>query len=150
MQKTNAKVYFSLFGEEFPIETVSNALGLNPTHSHIKGEEIKRKSNHNVTYTRPLYRKETTWELGTEYEETTDLNEQISQVIEEFQNKEETINELCKTYKLECLFMIVLVINDGFTPATYINKEFINIANQIGAEIHFDIYANPYKSEFDE
>jgi len=43
--------------------------------------------------------------------------------------------------------MIVIVINDGNTPALTINKDFIRMANHMGAEIHFDVYANPYESE---
>ena len=150
MEKTNAKIYFSLYGDDFPIETVSNLLRLAPTHSHIKGDEIERKSNPHVTYTKTHYRKDTTWEIGTEYEETLDLEEQITKVIKQLERKEELINEICKKFILKCHFMIVIKIYEGYPPAITINNEFIRLANQIGAEIHFDIYANPYKSEIDE
>ncbi|TVX94790.1 DUF4279 domain-containing protein [Cohnella terricola] len=150
MEKTNAKVYFSIHGEEFPIERISNGLQLQSTHEHVKGEEIRRKPNSNVTYTKTTHWKDTAWEIGTEYEETHDLDEQINQVIKQLEGKEEIINQICKTYNLECYFMLVIKINEGNTPAISINKDFIRMANNIGAEIHFDLYANPYKSEFDE
>jgi len=98
VEKTNAKVYFSIFGDNFPIEMISKLLGLKPTHSYNKGEEIERKPNPNVTYTQKHYRKETRWELGTEYEETLDLNEQITKVIMQLESKEDVINEFCESY----------------------------------------------------
>ncbi|MDQ0059999.1 DUF4279 domain-containing protein [Paenibacillus harenae] len=150
MKKTNAKIYFRLYGDDFPIETISNLLKLEPTNSHVKGEEIIRKPNPHVTYTKAHYKKDTIWEIGTEYEETFDLEEQIIKVIKQLENKEEIIDEICETYRLKCYFMIVIIINEGDTPAVTINKEFIRMANHIGAEIHFDIYANPYKSKLDE
>jgi len=150
LEKTNAKVYFSIFGDNFPIDTITNSLNLEPTHSHKKGEIINRKTNPIVKSSSVLYRKDTAWQIGTEYEETLDLEEQIIKVIKQLENKEEVITDLCRRFNLECYFMIVIVINEGHTPAISINKEFIRLANSIGAEIHFDTYANPYQSSFDE
>lgn len=148
LEKTNARVYFSIFGDHFPIETVSTILGLKPTCSYIKGEEINEIPH--LRRTKPTYRKETVWEIGTNYEETYDINDQIMQVTNLLQNKEDTIKKLCDEFKLQCLFMIVIVINEGETPATYINKEFIRLAYKLNAEIDFDIYANPYHSTFED
>ncbi len=149
MEKTSAQVYFTIYGDEFPIDYPTKLLELKPTLTYKKGEEIVRKHNPHVTYTLKHYRKETAWEIGTDYEETNDLDEQINKVLKQLKNKEEKLTELCRTYNLKCLFMIVIKINEGITPAVSINKDFIKLADKIGAEIHFDIYANPYKSEFE-
>lgn len=148
MEKSNSKVYFSMFGDHFPIDLVSDLLGLKPTCSYYKGELIPE--NPNIRRIKTMYRKETVWEIGINYEETYDINDQINQVINQLNNKEHTIIELCKEFKLQCLFMIVMIINEGETQATYINKQFIKLANMLDAEIHFDIYANPYKSSFED
>ena len=137
-------MYFTIFGEDFPIEIVSDSLRITPTRSYKKGDVIIREPNPYVIYTGTTYRKETAWEFGTEYEETFDFQEQIANVINQLKNKENIINELCSKYKLKCHFMIVIRINEGNTPAVTINNEFIKLANDIGAEIEFDLYANPY------
>lgn len=142
--KTNAMVYFTIFGEDFPIDTVSDLLKLKPTLSYKRGEEIIRQPNPHVTFTGTMYRKNTAWNIGTEFEETIDLEVQINKVINQMKSNEEIIKEICRTYNLKCHFMIVLKINEGNTPAVTINHEFIRLANNIGAEIEFDLYANPY------
>lgn len=45
--------------------------------------------------------------------------------------------------------MIVIKMNNGDTPGIVINHNFLRLANYLGAEIQFDLYANPYKSLFD-
>lgn len=35
--------------------------------------------------------------------------------------------------------MIVMIINEGETPATYISKDLIKLAYELNAEIDFDI-----------
>ncbi|BBH24420.1 hypothetical protein Back11_57650 [Paenibacillus baekrokdamisoli] len=122
---------------------------LKPTHSHTKGESIQRNPHSNIIQNITNFRKETAWEIGSDYEESLDVDEQLNKVVNQLKGKEEKIIEICKRYNLCCMFMIVIIMNEGFTPTLSINKEMIKIANNIGAEILFDLYANPYKSELD-
>ena len=147
VEKTKIKTYFSLYGDEFPIDCISNELNLEPTFSHIKGEVIPKKTSINIKNNSPSTRKETIWELGTNYEESLDAEEELMKVISRLKGKENKIIELKKKYNLQCLFMIVIIMNEGYTPAVVMNKEIIEFIHIIDAEVHFDLYANPYQFE---
>ncbi|MEK4251883.1 DUF4279 domain-containing protein [Paenibacillus sp. FSL W7-1287] len=149
LEKTNARVYLRIYGDSFPIDLLTELLKIQPTQAYSKGEEIIRKPNPNVIYRGKHYRQESAWELSTEYEETYDLEKPIDEILIRLKNKEEIIKDFCKEYDLKCHFMIVIVIKNGETPSIVLNKELISIANYIEAEIHFDLYAHPYESEFD-
>lgn len=138
MEKTQVMVYFSLFGDEFPIEEVTKKLGLIPTQTYKKGDIIP---NHSTA----SYRKETSWDLGTGYQESFDVNNQFQQILEKLQNKSSIINELKRTYTLDCKFFIVVIIKEGNAPALYLDNEMIKFALSIEAEFDVDLYANPYQ-----
>ncbi|MBT2663295.1 DUF4279 domain-containing protein [Bacillus sp. ISL-45] len=137
MDQTKVMVCFSLFGDDFPVGYVTDKLKIQPTNSHRKGDIIPNRST-------TLYRKETCWEYGTEYEETEDVNDQLQKIMEQLQNKSLYIHELKKAYSLDCKFFIVIKIEAGETPALYLSKEFIKFASIVEAEIDFDLYANPF------
>lgn len=141
MDKTQVMVYFSLYGDEFPIDYVTDKLGIQPTNSYRKGDLIPNRST-------KVYRKETSWDLGTEYEESIDVNDQLQKIKQQLQNKSSNINELIKAYSLACKFFIVIKIENGETPALYLSKEFIKFASIIEAEIDIDLYADPYESDY--
>ncbi|WP_148302647.1 DUF4279 domain-containing protein [Caldalkalibacillus mannanilyticus] len=115
---------------------------------NCKGEIIQRKSTPYVTYSGTHYWKETSWEIGIDYEESFDTGEQLNKVLAQLRNKEENINEITQRFNLNCLFMFVIIMNNGYTPALSLNSEMISFAHRINAEIHFDLYANPYESEY--
>ncbi|MCM3666271.1 DUF4279 domain-containing protein [Mesobacillus subterraneus] len=141
MDNTRVMVYFSLYGDEFPLDYVSNKLKIEPTRSYRKGDLIPNRPT-------AVYRKETSWDLGTEYEESFDVNEQLQKILQQLQNKSSIINELKKAYSLECKFFIVIKIEDGLAPALYLSKDIIKFASIIKAEFDIDLYANPYESDY--
>lgn len=122
-------------------------MNLQPTHSYKKGEIIQRKSNPNNNEHIIRIRKETVWEYGTDYEDSFNVEEQLVKVLTQLKGREQKINEICKKYNLKCMFMIVITMNDGYTPTLIMNTEIIEFVHSIEAEIHFDLYANPYQSE---
>lgn len=147
LDKTQVMVYFSLYGNEFPINNVTETLGVEPTKTYNKGDVIIRPHNPNVISTKTHYRKETAWELSTDYQNSFDVKEQIDQILGPLKNKETFINNLKTEYKLECKFSIVIIMENGYTPALYLNNEHIEFANSIKAEIDINLYANPYNDE---
>lgn len=48
MDKTQVKVYFSLFGGDFQIDYDTDLLGIEPTNSYKKGDVIVRKPRSNI------------------------------------------------------------------------------------------------------
>jgi hypothetical protein len=139
MDKTQVMVYFSLFGGEFPIDEVTKRLGITPTETYKKGDLLPRRNS-----LHPFYRIETAWELSSGYQESYDVKEQMDQVVEPLKNQASIINQIKEDYTLECKFFIVIIIEDGDTPALYLNSKQIEFANSINAEFDIDLYANPY------
>ena len=150
LDKTQVMVYFSLYGDEFPIDFVSETLKIEPTKAYKKGEVIVRPHNPNVISTKTIYRKETAWELSTGYQESYDVKEQMAEIVEPLKNKVTIINQLKAKYKLECKIFIVIIMENGYTPGLYLDNEQIEFANSVKAEIDIDLYANPYQSTFDD
>lgn len=142
MEKSQVMVYFSLFGDNFPIEVVTEKLEIPPTETYIKGDLIQNRS---VAH----YRKETSWDLGTGYQVSLDVNDQLDQILNKLQGKTSLIKELKENYSIECKFIIVIKIENGNTPALYLNKDIIKFASDIGAEFDVDLYANPYNDPID-
>jgi membrane-associated HD superfamily phosphohydrolase len=135
LDKTQVMVYFSLYGDEFPIDDITEKLEVIPTETYKKGDLIPNRST-------ARYRKETSWDLGTDYQVSLDVNNQIQQIINNLQNKSSIINEIKEAYSLECKFFIVVKIEDGNTPALYLDKNIIKFAASIEAEFDIDLYAN--------
>ncbi len=109
LDKTQVMVYFCLYGDEFPIDYVTETLETEPTKTYKKGEVIVRPHNPNVISTKTLYRKETAWELSTVYQESYDVKEQMDQILGPLKNKAAILNQVKAKYKLECKIFIVII-----------------------------------------
>lgn len=95
--------YFSLFGDEFDPNHVTSILRTEPTNTAYKGDIINKK-----------YRiKETSWTLGTDYEESLDVNHQLIKVVDTLRNKVEEINSIRIEHQLSTKFFIVIRIEEG-------------------------------------
>lgn len=145
LEKTQIIVEFSLIGDEFPIDNVTEILEITPTKTYKKGDVNNRPYNSNVISTKKIFRKETVWEISTDYQESVDVSEQLDQVIKLLKNKETKINRLKADYDIMCLFSIVIKMENGYSPAFHLNNEQIEFANRIKAEFDIDLYANPYE-----
>jgi hypothetical protein len=126
VNKTQVKVYFSLYGDDFPIDFVSESFGIKPTNSYKKDDAIVGKHKPKVVSTKTRFRKETAWELGTDYQESYDVKEKMDQIIRPLINKATIINELKTKYKLECDFSIVIIMENGDTPSLHLDKNKLN------------------------
>ncbi|MGN5651422.1 DUF4279 domain-containing protein [Bacillus sp. Brlt_9] len=132
--------YFSVTGDIFPVEAITEALSIKPTRTYKKGDVVARRDNPNLVSTKTLYRKETDWILSTGYQESYDINNQLHIILKSLEGKAEQLKHLKKKYSLEFLFMIVIQVENNESPAMYLQKEIINFASLIQAEIHFDLY----------
>ncbi|MED3690008.1 DUF4279 domain-containing protein [Peribacillus butanolivorans] len=148
MKKTQVRVYFSLFGDEFPIDEVTDRLGIIPTLTYKKGELINRSNDYTRDF--PLYRKETVWDLDTSYQDSYDVKEQMDQILIPLKNKTVILNQLKVDYKLECKISIVIIMENGDTPGLYLDNEQIEFANSVKAEFDIDLYANPYEDDIND
>ncbi|PGU41587.1 DUF4279 domain-containing protein [Bacillus cereus] len=132
--------YFSATGDIFPLEAITETLSIEPTRTYKKGDVVARRDNPNLVFTKTLYRKETDWTLSTGYQESYDINNQLHVILKSLEEKTEQLKQLKKKYDLEFLFMVVIQVENNESPAMYLQKEIINFASSIHAEIHFDLY----------
>ncbi|PFS66651.1 hypothetical protein COK41_06750 [Bacillus cereus] len=132
--------YFSATGDIFPLEAITETLSIEPTRTYKKGDVVARRDNPNLVFTKNLYRKETDWTLSTGYQESYDINNQLHVILKSLEEKTEQLKQLKKKYDLEFLFMVVIQVENNESPAMYLQKEIINFASSIQAEIHFDLY----------
>ncbi|HFU6609580.1 DUF4279 domain-containing protein [Bacillus cereus group sp. TH43LC] len=131
--------YFSATGDIFPLEAITEALSIEPTRTYKKGDVVARRDNPNLVSTKTLYRKETNWTLSTGYQESYDINNQLYAILKSLEEKTEPLKQLKKKYDLEFLFMVVIQIENNESPAMYLQKNIIDFASSIQAEIHFDL-----------
>ncbi|WP_028776283.1 DUF4279 domain-containing protein [Shimazuella kribbensis] len=132
--------YFSAVGDEFPLEVVTNVLGIEPTETFKKGDVIERSNNPNLISTKIRCRKETDWTLSTGYQESYDINNQLRIILKLLEWKTEQLKHLKEKYGLAFLFMVVIQVENNESPAMYLQKDIIDFASLIQAEIHFDLY----------
>lgn len=132
--------YFSATGDVFPVEEITNALRIEPTRTYKKDDVVARRDNPNLVSTKTLYRKETDWTLSTGYQESYDINNQLHVILQSLEGKTEQLKHLKKKYGLQFLFMVVIQVENNESPAMYLQKEIIDFASFIQAEIHFDLY----------
>jgi hypothetical protein len=147
MDKTTVMAYFKIFGDDFPVNEVTQLLGIEPSESYNKGDVIVRPKNDNLINNTVKYRKKTAWVLSSGYQESYDVKEQLDEILEPLKNKSVIINQLNTKYKLECIFSIVIIMENGYTPGLHLDNEQIEFANSINAEFDIDLYANPYKND---
>ncbi|HFK1449232.1 DUF4279 domain-containing protein [Bacillus pacificus] len=131
--------YFSITGDIFPVEAITDALNIEPTRTYKKGDIVARRDNPNLVSTKTLYRKETNWALSTGYQESYDINNQLYVILKSLEEKTEPLKQLKKKYDLEFLFMVVIQIENNESPAMYLQKDILDFASSIQAEIHFDL-----------
>ncbi|MFC9601737.1 DUF4279 domain-containing protein [Peribacillus butanolivorans] len=132
--------YFSVFGDEFPLEVVTDILGIEPTKTYKKGDIIEKINNPNLVSTKIRRRKETDWTLSTGYQESYDINNQLNTILKSLEGKTKELKQLKEKYSLEFLFMIVIQVENDEKPAMHLQKNIIDFASLIQAEIHFDLY----------
>jgi len=137
--QTEVLVYFQLLADDFSIKDVSHRLGLTPTETFERGDKSTYSS-------RP--REYTSWSLGTGYQPSFDVNDQLQHIISQLRGKETILDGIYSAYDdIRAKFTIVIVIENGQTPSLVFDLETIQFAHRIRAEFDIDLYANPYEED---
>lgn len=138
MEKTSLYAYISFTGkddvDDFPVEVVTEMLGVKPTRILRMGERI------NDVRTRSF----TSWQYESETLETLDVDDVLLPILNVFQEKTETINRIKKELNLNVKVALVITMIDGFTPGLAIYPEFSKFASDINAFIDIDMYVYPF------
>lgn len=131
MERTKVKVEFFITSETLNIETINDQLKLFPTDSWIQGDVIPGKK---------FKKTDSCWVIGTEYEESLDINDQLKKVLNILEERKEILKGIRKTNNYEMFFSIIINIENSEKPAIYFEKRFIDFIHEIGSEFFVDLY----------
>jgi len=127
-------VYFSLVGDNFKPDKISEALEIEPTESWQTGDRGKYKKV--LTFS--------CWNLSTEKgNEYLNIDKLVCELVHKLKDKVEIINELKNKYKLDSVLQIVLDIDlnpDQSTPYLGHDLETINFLFKTQTKTGIDIY----------
>lgn len=130
---TETRGYFTLYGEDFPLEEFTEALGISPTKAYRQGEEYIRGTTKHTYF-------ETSWDLGIDYVHTDHPEEVIETLVAKLHNSVDIINSYKESYKLKCKIVAVINFKTAQTQGLIITPKLVEFANKVGAPFEFDIY----------
>lgn len=129
--QSKINIEFSIKGENVNPVDITKIIGVSPSRSYFKGDQIKNK---------PMFRDHSLWEIETGFQLSFDINHQLKLMIEMLKNKKDLIKKLTIQYDALISFIIVINFINQDKPAIYLSKEVISFVNDIGADIQFDYY----------
>lgn len=130
---TETRSYFTLYGEDFPLEEFTEEMGISPTKAYRQGEEYIRGTTKHTHF-------ETAWDLGIDYMLTDHPEEVIEALVDKLHNSVDTINSYKESYKLQCKLVAVINFKTAQTQGLLISPKLVEFANKVGAPFEFDIY----------
>jgi hypothetical protein len=130
---TQIKLLFSIFGDLFNPETLSDILKISPIAFWSKGDLVP---NRNIE----LVRKETCWEYSTGFIQTLNFEDVSVQFIKLINPNIHLLEKYIGENKLQTKIDIVVEIVNDEKPSLYIGKDFIELLVRINGEIDIDLY----------
>lgn len=120
-------------GDDFDVQEITNELGIVPTKTWNKGENI-RKTERRYSFTNWEYR------IGPLYTLSTDAA--MERLERLFSKKANKLCELKRKYNLNIGIEVVVYIRQNEPPGIVFEPRFIKFVNQIGATIDIDLYVD--------
>lgn len=144
MEKTTLYAYISFTGNDdvydFPLEIVTERLNVQPTTTWRMGDKINNIRNRSFTI----------WKYESDTLETLDSEDVLRPILNVFQSKTDTINQIKKELNLSVQIYLVITMIDGYTPGLTIFPEFSRFAAAINAFIDIDMYVYPFNDPEEE
>ncbi|MDC8100596.1 DUF4279 domain-containing protein [Chryseobacterium rhizosphaerae] len=130
---TNIKITFSIFGCSFDPNDFTLLLGIVPTNTWMEGELIPNNKKNKK-------REESAWEYSV-HSSTVYFEEVSDKLVAVFKEKMSLVdNYINEINNLTIKFDIVLEIIEEQGIVLYFNKSFLNMVNELNAEIEVDTY----------
>ena len=133
------RVDFTITGEKFDLDRLTETLGLCPSRSKTKNEwpEIiveSQDGRYNYCCTNML------WEFSTERRRCKEVRFMFEEMMSHLQGKEFWINEFCKENKLTASFNVSITMNNPYRPDIFLTKEVVDFIHALEADVGFDLY----------
>ena len=142
MEQTSFYTYIKLSADDFPLETVTEYLGVEPTKTWKVGEEVR--PNH------ALKRFYTCWEYQVGPVQLLDVDDVLNPLYDLFNPKVDVLNELKKQYDLNIKIALVIEMENGLTPGLVISSAFSRFTSSLDALIDIDMYVSPFEENVNE
>ena len=140
MEQTTLYAYIKFSGnDDFPLEVVTESLGVQPTKTWKVGEKVHAD--------KPLKRFYTCWIYKIDKLETLVVEDVLDPLYDLFNSKVDTISQLKKQLDLHVQIELVIEMENGRTPGLVISPEFSRFASNINAMIDIDMYVYPFSGE---
>lgn len=133
MKRTTVRVDFVIKGKGFNPSDITNKLGISPSKSWCEGD-VSKEAN--------IIKEQSLWLISTGYEQSLDINNQLSKIMNLLQPIRDELNELRVIYNISYVFEVIIEIYRGDVPAIYLESDSIEFANKIKAEFDFDMYVD--------
>jgi len=130
MDKTKVKAEFSIFGDEFNTSDITRKLNIEPNNTYNKGDYIRKN----------IFRKETAWQIYTEYEECSDINYVLIKILDKISDKIDILVSIKNLYDVQLKFEIVINVENNETPSMCLDEQTIEFMGKIKAYIDFYVY----------
>ncbi|WP_040198080.1 DUF4279 domain-containing protein [Candidatus Soleaferrea massiliensis] len=127
-ESMNVMISFWVTGDEFDFDTVTQAVGVEPTQTCSK-EECRN----------PMFAC-TRWNYETGYIQTDTVSDEFEKMVDLLWDHASDIEQTLRDHALECGFSIVIQAEEGQSPAIEFSRRCIQFAAMIDAEISVDIY----------
>lgn len=127
-------VNFTLLADDFPVDEVSEQIGLSYVEIIKKGDELRIGLNKDVT----RIQTDSSIMYSTGYCTTIDVEEPLQYIYNMLMPKKAQIVDAVEKYALIAKFCIVINLTEN--PIVGLSRKFIEFAADIHAEIEFDTY----------
>ena len=135
------KIIFVIFGDVLNHQELTRIVGISPTNSWNKGDEIFHKTRNGQMLKLPVVRKESAWEYSTGFIQGSIFGEMEEYILDIFYDRAQVIHKYARERKLEVKIDVVVEIEGGDTmPSISLSKRFISFLKELDAEIDFDMY----------
>lgn len=131
MNKTTVKAEFSIYGDNFDPNELTDLLGIQPMEVNLKGV---------ITGTRKRPSTETSWSIYTKKEESYDVKEQIDKIVSILKDKIKLINGFKEKNEVSISLSLLIEVENDEKPAIYWTPETNDFLGKIGAESSIEIY----------
>jgi len=131
MDKTKVRAEFSICGDQFDLNKVTEKLGINPSETRVTGVIPEGKKRPSI---------ETSWSISTDKEDSYDVDVQTKKVLLLITEKVEELCEIKEKMNVSFILSLIVEVENGEKPALHFTSDTISFLGKIGAETDIDLY----------
>jgi hypothetical protein len=136
------QVYFTVFGDYFNPNELTNILQVAPIQTYVKGDEIPpMKGLYRKPDAKPPVYIETVWDYGNpDCIKTLELEDAYKVVEEGLRDKVDLINQFVRQHHLTTQLNVYLTLDKDYPLRIHFKTTFLKMMCDLNAEIDFDTY----------